>query len=155
MHFVRSIAAVLAAFALVLSVAGGAFAASASSDVPETLVVNEACVLTGAPSSIDYGAGAADSDRLSGAFDLHASCNSQLGLTLASSATALTDGSFTIPAAAHNQSVDAGAYGPLGTIGTRSTPGAIDANVQIRVHVPADAAAGSYTGTLTLSATSN
>lgn len=162
-------AAVLAALTLAVALPGAAFAA----DVQESLTVRSAITVTGVPATVNYGSadpGQMTAPAQSFTADVTANGGWNLQVTgtqftapgskvIASSARemalAASGNATTTMPAGYTSFGDPRFSGTTGNDEATGTAGASQVTAGLRVQVPANAAAGTYTGTVSFIFTAN
>ncbi len=156
MHLRRSFAAIVAAFALVLSVAGAAFAADQSVDVTQSITVNATTTLTVDASSVSFGTWLAGESTAEHVLNVAYASNNTAGISVDVAATDFTSGANTIAKANETASVDGGGATAVDGLNLADTSGPTaysSHTVGLVVNVPAIAVSGVYGSTLTFTAT--
>jgi hypothetical protein len=136
---------------LTVTLAVPAFAASSTSTTTATVTVNSVISMTGVPATYTFPAANPNTDTTGPTFDV-AIASSETAFTLKASSTDFADGGVTIPAQnllyyANGASVGTALAGVPVTIGHVSP-----LSVKMTLSVPSDARSGTYTATVTWTA---
>ena len=173
----RTLAALVAALSLVLSVAGTTLAASQSSSASESLTINSTISLVGVPASLSYGSGLGGETRTAPQFTITATTNNPTGLSGTITASNLTSNGNSIaatqrrflasaPNVGEGWTLDGGSTGWITAPGkaypgsvmpwfAAAAAGSFSPKLTPSVVVPVAAVPGTYTGTLTISVSEN
>lgn len=159
MHLRKSFVALAAAISVALMSTGAVFAAGASDSVTQTVTVESYTTLTVDPASVSFGTTLADNTVYADSdLDISWATNNADGISVDVAVTDFVSGTNVIDKTNEGLDVGDGAgYVQADGYNLASSSGPTEgsATAALRLNIPFDAVSGTYSSTLTVSATEN